>query len=426
MENLRGDYGLAYNRTMLTNHIIYNNTLPWRFDLQKAEGSYLWAADGTADGKRLIDFSSGWNVANLGWNHPEVAEAVARQTEANVYAPMWTADPMQNKYAALLTSVLPDGLDAVARATGGTEANEMAIKMARVTTGRTKIIGIRDSYHGQLFASLALGYRPEYVEALAPLVPDFIQLDYPSADRSGKTEAEALQAFREELEALLTKGDVAAILTEAGIVTGWGNTSVAPEGYLALVRKLTEQYGTLLILDEVGTGFSRCGTLFGLEKEGVVPDIVTFAKGISNGAGAIGAVVTTAKIADATYGKAKLTSTFGWNPLACAAAHKTLEIHMRDKVWEKAAADGRYLIETLREELADVPHVKTIRGIGMELGVELEGATSEGVVAAAHEQGLHLCTSASNVLQIMPPLTIERAVLDEGVAVLVNAIKQQN
>lgn len=404
---------------MLTNHIIYNSFSPWEFDLRKAEGSYIW----TADGKELIDFSSGWNVVNLGWNHPEIAEAIVQQAKNNVYAPMWTADPMQVRYAALLTDALPDGLEAVGRATGGTEANEMAIKMARAATGRSKIIGIRDSYHGQLFASLALGYRPEYVTDIAPLVPDFIQLDYPSVDRSGKPEAEAMQAFSEQLEALLSKGDVAAILTEPGIVTGWGNTSIAPTGYLAAVRKLTEQYGTLLIVDEVGTGFSRCGTLFGIEREEVVPDIITLAKGISNGAGAIGAVVTTDEIANATYGKAKLTSTFGWTPLACAAAYKTLEIHQRDKMWELAAESGQHMLDVLQKELADISHVVAVRGMGMELAIEVEGITTEPILAYAYERGLYLCRSDSQVLQIMPPLATDRAILDKGMAILVDGIR---
>jgi 4-aminobutyrate aminotransferase-like enzyme len=404
---------------MLTNRIIYNNVSPWQFDLQKAEGSHLW----TVDGKKLIDFSSGWNVTNLGWNHPEIAKAVALQVKKNAYAPMWTADAMQVQYAELLTNALPEKLSAVGRATGGTEANEMAIKMARAMTGRRKIIGIRDSYHGQLFASLALGYRPEYVADIAPLVPDFIQMDYPSIDRTGTTETEAMQRFTEQLEALLSNGDVAAIMTETGIVTGWGNTSIAPDGYLAAVRELTEKHGTLLIVDEVGTGFSRCGTLFGIDREGVVPDIMTFAKGISNGAGAIGAVVTTEEIADATYDKAKFTSTFGWTPLACAAAYKTLEIHQRDNVWEKAAEDGTYMVQSLKEALADIPQVISVRGVGMELAVELDKITAEPIRAFAHERGLHLCDSDSQVMQIMPPLTIDRAILDEGIAILVDGIK---
>ena len=213
-------------------------------------------------------------------------------------------------------------------------------------------------------------------------------------------------------------------MTEAGIITGWGSVSVAPSGYLRLIRELTQKYGVLLILDEVGTGFSRCGKLFALELDNIVPDIVTLAKGISNGAGVIAAVVTTSAIADATFAKAHLTSTFGWTPLACAAALKTLEIHQRDKVWEKSEADGKYMLSRLRNGLADHPKVKDIRGIGMELGIEVKGVSGNNIVKKALSNGLHLAETDGKTLQIMPPLTINRSTLDEGIAILVTSIKQ--
>ncbi|HSX29543.1 MAG TPA: aspartate aminotransferase family protein [Candidatus Saccharimonadales bacterium] len=402
---------------MAKNHIIYNGYSPWMFNLKKAEGSYLW----TQDDQKLIDFSSGWNVTNLGWNNSEIAEAVVAQAKTNVYAPMWTADAAQNTYAAQLTAALPKELDVVARATGGTEANEMALKMARAYTGRSKIIGFKDSYHGQSFGDLSLGYLPSYVEDIAPLVPDFIQLDYPSPDRTGTSAAESLDIFTTQLEDVLKKGDVAAILTEAGIITGWGSVSITAPGFLTVIRKMSEKYGTLLIVDEVGTGFSRCGSLFAIQTEAVTPDIITLAKGIANGAGVIGAVVTTSNIGDATYDKAKLTSTFGWTPLACAAAQKTLEIHIRDKMWEKAKADGDYALATLRQLLAGNPLVTDIRGKGMELGIALTNNAGSQVVENARKNGLHLAETG-DTLQLMPPLTIERNVLAEGIDILATTI----
>jgi acetylornithine/succinyldiaminopimelate/putrescine aminotransferase len=406
---------------MVKNHIIYNSYSPWRFDLGRAEGSFLF----TDRGKRLIDFSSGWNVANLGWNNPEVSEAVIAQINRNVYAPMWTSDRAQNEYARALTDVLPDRLSAVGRATGGTEANEMAFKMARAKTGRSRIIGIRDSYHGQSFGAIAAGFRPDYVKAIAPVVPNFTQLGYPSSDRSSLSPAAALAKFSSDLEAELTSGDVAAIITEAGIVTGWGSTSVAPRGYLQVVRDLSARHGALLILDEVGTGFSRCGKLFALELEQVTPDFISLAKGMSNGAVGIGAVVTTDEIADATYAKATLTSTFGWTPPACAAALKTLEIHQRDHVWEKAATDGAYLMRELRSQLKSTTAVKAVRGLGLEIGIELtDHIMVKDVLAKAFSLGLHIAETNEGTLQLMPPLTIERATLDEGISILVNVLSE--
>ncbi|MCE3224885.1 MAG: aminotransferase, class [Nitrospira sp.] len=406
---------------MIKNHIIYNIYLDWSFDMERAEGSYLW----TRNGQQLIDFTSGWNTTNLGWNHPEVGEAVIGQVKKNTYAPMWTADAAQNEYAALLTGALPAPLTAVGRATGGTEANEMAIKTARAFTGRTTIVGFRETFHGQSVNTLAIGFP-------GPPVHDFVQLTYPQTYRTEQSPERVLQEFADKLERVLSTRDVAAVFTEAGIITGWGSTYVAPSGYLPLIRKLTEQYGTFMILDEVGTGFSRCGSLFGMELDGVTPDIVTFAKAISNGAAPIGAMVTRDDIAEATLAKSILVSTFGWTPVACAAALRTLQIHQRDKVWEKAKRDGEYIVSRLKRELQDHPKVGNIRGIGMEIGIDIvtdkrtkehDPATVEKIVQQAFKRNLHIVCDHHSNIQLMPPLTIERTILDEGLGRLIESIK---
>jgi acetylornithine/succinyldiaminopimelate/putrescine aminotransferase len=222
---------------------------------------------------------------------------------------------------------------------------------------------------------------------------------------------------------------VAAVLTEAGVITGWGSTALAPQGYLTLVRQLTQKYGALLILDEVGTGFSRCGRLFGLQRENITPDIVTLAKGLSNGVAPIGAMVTTQEIAEKTSPLTNIYSTFGWLPVACAAAQKTLEIHQREKIWEKAEADGKYLREVLEKELNQKDKLYDIRGLGMEIGVTYLGPTvgekswADQIVETAYQKGLHLVGDHENNLQLMPPLTISRQELDIGLNILVAAIK---
>lgn len=405
---------------MLKNHIIYNCYLDWSFDVERAEGSFLW----TRNGQPLIDFTSGWNTTNLGWNHPEINEALIGQVKKNTYAPMWTADAAQNEYAALLTAALPAPLAAVGRATGGTEANEMAIKTARAFTGRKTIIGFRETFHGQSFSTLAIGFP-------GPPVQDYVQLTYPQTYRTDQPPERVLQEFAGELERALSTRDVAALFTEAGIITGWGSTYVAPRGYLPLVRTLTEQYGTLMILDEVGTGFSRCGSLFGLERDGVTPDIVTLAKAISNGAVPIGAMVTREDIAEATLGKSILLSTFGWTPVACAAALRTLQIHQRDRVWEKATRDGEHIVSRLTRELQDHPKVGDIRGLGMEIGIDIvkntstkehDAATVEKIVQQAFKRNLHIVCDHHSNIQLMPPLTIARATLDEGLTRLIESI----
>lgn len=414
---------------MIKNHITFNDISDWRFRLIKAQGSYIW----DEKGKKYIDFTSGWNVTNLGWNHPEVNEAVAKQARKNTYSLLWSTDETREELASTLVALLPKSLDSVCRATSGTEANEEAMKIARAITGRKKIIGFRDSYHGQSFGVMALGYRPEYVTAIAPLVPGILQINFPSTFTSGKNEKETLALFLEQLETILRKKDIAAIVTEAGIITGWGSTLVAPKGFLTEIRRLTKCYGTLLILDEVGTGFSRCGRLFGMELEGVVPDIATFAKGISNGAAAIGAVVVNSDLVEPVLGKTNLTSTFGWTPIACAAAKKVLEIHLRDKVWEQAAEKGKFLMKFLKEQLDDHPKVGNIRGIGMEIGVTFlkdknpktpDEDFAKLLVNKAFKKGLHIVHGGDGNIQIMPPLTTSQGVLKQGVDIFIDSINE--
>ena len=404
---------------MIENSIVYRNLKKYNFfRMGKAEGSLIW----DRDGKEYIDFTSGWNVTNLGWNHPEVAEAIKHQVDKNAQGLLWGSDSIQEEYAAKLTAALPHELDACAKATGGTEAVEEAIKVARAATGRKKIIGFKNSYHGQLFASLALGYSAESIAKIAPLVPEFVQLDFPSEAMSEESFAKFLSVF----EDALSKNDVAAVVTEPGIITGWGFTQVAPVGFLKAVRELTKKYGTLLIVDEVGTGFSRTGKLFGIEHEGVVPDMIVLAKGISNGAAAIGTVVGRSEIFEATFPYINLISTFGWTPIACAAALKTLEVHQREKTWEMAATKGDYIVEKLTPLSADGGPIAALRHKGMEIGVTVkDSATARKVIDSAFAQGLHIVVGGDNNIQLMPPLTIPQELLDKGLEILMKTLSER-
>lgn len=394
---------------MIENSIVYKNLKKHNFfRISKAEGSYIW----DKDGKKYIDFTSGWNVTNLGWNHPEIKEAMIQQANKNVQGLLWGSDPIQEEYAKALTSVLPKELDACAKATGGTEAIEESIKVARAATGRKKVAGFLNSYHGQLFASLALGYSSDKLERIRPLVPDILQLKFPTVN-------ENLEEFKKYLDEKLSNKDVAGLVTEPGIITGWGDTRLAPKGFLKVVREVTEKYGTLLIIDEVGTGFSRTGKLFGIDHENIVPDMIVFAKGISNGAAAIGTVVGKSKIFQETFPHVNLISTFGWTPIACAVALRTLQIHLRDKVWESAERKGKYIMEKLRGvEGIDV------RGMGMEIGITLKDfETAKKVVDLAFKKGLQICVGNENNIQLMPPLNIPQEILDEGLEILIKALR---
>jgi len=399
---------------MIENSIVYRNLKKYNFfRMSKAEGSLIW----DMDGKKYIDLTSGWNVTNLGWNNPEVNEAIARQTKKNVQGLLWGSDPVQEEYARKLTSALPAKLDACTKATGGTEAIEESLKIARAATGRKKIIGFKGSYHGQSFASLALGYSPQMVERIAPMVPEISQLEFPT-EKAGE---ENFKKFISDFEEILAKRDVAALVTEPGIITGWGSTLIAYPGFLKSVRGLIQKYGTLLIMDEVGTGFSRTGKLFAFEHENVVPDMLVLAKGISNGAAAIGTVVGNSELFKSTFPYINIISTFGWTPIACAAALKTLEIHQRDKIWEQAETKGKYIVEKLTPLVGK--SIVDLRAKGMEIGVGLKDAeTARKAIDVAFERGLHIVVGAEHNLQIMPPLTISQELLDEGLEILISVL----
>lgn len=413
---------------MIRNRIIYNSASNWLFDLEKASGVYIW----NSTGEKLLDFTSGWNVANLGWNNEEISHAMVEQIKKNVFVPMEAAVPVQYELAKLITDSLPKELVAVGRATGGMEANEEAVKVARVFTKRKKIIGFHHSYHGQSIETMFISHDRKETSLITSPLKDFIKMEYPSVYLFPNSEEMLLHKFESQLTGILNKEDVAAVITEAGIITGWGSTYIAPKGYLSLLRKLTKKYGTLLLLDEVGTGFSRCGKLFGMNLENVVPDIATFAKGFSNGAVPIGAMVTTQVIADKTWENTNLQSSNGWLPVSCAAAKKTLEIHLRDKVWEKADKDGEYMRNILKDEILNIDTVGDIRGFGMEIGVcfvkdkktkkqNLDLAIN--IVQTAKAKGLYIPLGDDANIQLMPPLTIERKDLDKGLEIFIKIVK---
>ncbi|HEX3082385.1 MAG TPA: aminotransferase class III-fold pyridoxal phosphate-dependent enzyme, partial [Candidatus Saccharimonadia bacterium] len=269
-------------------------------------------------------------------------------------------------------------------------------------------------------------YLPEYVKAIHPLVPDFVQLDYPTAQGDQAVDNQILERFRGQLDTALEKRDVAAIFIESGIITGWGGCRMAPAGFVETVRELTSKYGTLMVVDEVGTGFSRIGELFGINKYDAVADIATFAKGITNGAGGLGAVLSRAELVEKTIGGANYTSTFGWSPTACAAALETLKVHRRDKVWENSAAMGERMMQALRDKVSALG--ATVRGIGLEVCLDLTacsrepGALAAEIEAVCHKNGLHFIQDGDGTIQLMPACTISKTDLDAGVEILSEAV----
>jgi len=363
----------------------------------RGEGPYIW----DADGKRYLDLFSGWAVTGVGHCHPRLVEAIARQAAQLIYMPnTWYTEP-QGRLAEWIATTSFGGKCFFCNS--GAEANEGAIKLARLATAKEKykIISFENSFHGRTFAAITATAQPKYQQGFAPLVPGFSYA--PLND---------LKAVEK-----LVDGETAAILVEP--IQGEGGINVAEPEFLRALRDLCDQRGMVLIFDEVQTGVGRCGTWWGYQVPGVVPDIMTMAKQLGGGT-AIGALAAKPEVAEHLK-PGTHASTFGGNPLAAAAGCAVFEIIRDENLLENAQRMGSYLKQRMLEMKQDVPLIAEVRGEGLMIGVELT-ESGAGVASACLAKGLHINCTHGTVLRIMPPLTITREQLDEGLAVLADVL----
>ncbi len=388
----------------------------------KAAGMRVWDEDDHV----YLDFLGAYGALNLGHNPPVVLEALTRVQEL----PNLLQASLNGMTAALahnLAQVTPGQLQRTFFCNSGAEAVEGALKMARIATGRQRLLYCEGAFHGKTFGALSVTGRSKYQQPFAPLVPGCQAIPY------GDVIA---------LENELTKEDVAAFIVEP--IQGEGGVILPPEGYLRKVRELCSQYGTLLILDEVQTGFGRTGKLFACQHENVEPDILCLAKSLGGGVMPIGATVTTAKIWDQAYGtmdKALLhTSTFGGNTRAVAAGIAALNAIIEAELPRQAAEKGQYLLGKIRELGEKHGLITDIRGQGLLIGIEFskptglvdkltKGAMSKfseeylGAMVAGELLNHHRIITAytlnnPNVIRLEPPLIVTKEELDQLVQAL--------
>lgn len=400
-------------------------TVDWGhgFEVAEAHDSIIVGADG----REYIDFSSGWNVVNVGWRRPEIKNAIIRQLDRTAFRPTWCTSDCEAALARKLVSLTPGSLDVCFRATGGAEANEIALLLARAHTHKPKVLSFVSEYHGGTFGALSTNSSPDVKRCFGPMLPGFIQLPLPPCfyDPCDTLETCQRRCFT-GVQAELDKDDVAAVITEA-ILT---NSGVYRPGcyFFPELRRRCYEAGALLIIDEIGTGFGRTGRMFASEHFGVVPDVITIAKALSGGYVPIGAAITSTEIARSGEGTLD-TPTFGWTPLACAAALANIDILEKEQLCSRAADMGEYLKKELKRLLGNHRYVSAVRGFGMELAVDVvrengqkwhDGALQ--VVCRCEEMGLviELSGSSCSVL-VMPPLVIEREHVDRGMTILVDA-----
>jgi taurine--2-oxoglutarate transaminase len=403
-----------------------------------AEGRYFW----DYDGKRYLDFASQLVNVSIGHGHPKVVAAIKEQAEslATIGPPMATES--RSRLGKLLAEVTPGDLSMSFFTNGGTEANENAIKLARWYTGRHKVIVRYRSYHGATGGSITLTGDPRRWPA-EPGIPGVVRMFDPYTYRcpAGHPDPCPVCTGGPHLEEILQyegAHTVAAVLLET--VTGTNGIIVPPDGYLQSIREVCDRHGIVLICDEVMAGFGRTGKWFAVDNWNVVPDIITLAKGINSGYVPIGAMVVREPIAQwvrSRYFAGGLT--YSGHPLACASAVASIEAFQEEGIVENAAAMGEVFGRELARLQEKHPSIGDVRGLGCFWGLELvknretreplvpfngagEAAKPVGAMAKrALDHGLYLMTHW-NVCMVCPPLTITREELDEGIAILDDAL----
>jgi predicted acetylornithine/succinylornithine family transaminase len=362
----------------------------------RGAGTELWDDSGT----RYLDLLSGLAVTSLGHSHPAVAAALAEQARTLLHVSNLFRTQPGEEVAAALDVLVGDGRPAgglVFFTNSGAEANECAIKLARKVGGRGRyvVVSTYGSFHGRTLATLHATGQPAKHEAFQPLPEGFRHVAWNDLD---------------ELERAIDP-TVAAILVEP--VQGEGGVNPAPAAYLQGLRRICDERGILLVLDEVQTGLGRTGRWFGFQHAGIEPDVVTVAKALGNGT-PIGACWARAEVA-AAFQPGDHATTFGGQPLAAAAARAVLATMQAIDAPGLAAKQG----ERLGRALAGVPGITGVRGLGLLLAAELEpGLDAKDVAAACLEAGLVLNAVTSSALRLAPPLTITDAEVDEAVRIL--------
>jgi acetylornithine/N-succinyldiaminopimelate aminotransferase len=359
----------------------------------KGQGCYLH----DADGNKILDMFPGWAVSAIGHCHPKVVEALRKQADELLHIDNTFYSEPQGELAKLLSERAFGGKCFFCNS--GAEANEAALKLARLHTSQEKykFITAEGSFHGRTFATVTATAQPKYHEGFLPLLPGFVYVPF--------NDIAALEsAFSDE---------VAAVLVEP--IQGEGGINVATAEYLRAIRRLCDEKGAVMILDEVQTGMGRTGKWFGYQHFDVLPDIITMAKALGGGV-AIGAMMATEEVA-ASLVPGKHASTFGGNCLACAAGMAVIEAIEEDNLLKNAAELGRYIKDKLEQLKQKHSIIDSVRGIGLMIGVQL---TSPGkkIVDKCLEKGLRINCTNDTVLRFMPPMIATQSQIDQAVEIL--------
>jgi len=366
--------------------------------IDHGQGSYIY----DIDGNKILDMFPGWAVSGIGHCHPKVVKAIQKQAQTLLHMDNTFYTELQGKLAKLLAQRAFGGKSFFCNS--GAEANEAALKLARIHTakGKYKYITALGSFHGRTFGAMTATAQPKKFESFQPVVPGFVYVPFNDIDALKK-------AFDDE---------VAAVMIEP--IQGEGGINVATPEYMRAIRQLCDKNQAVMILDEVQTGMGRTGKWFGYQHYDVVPDIITLAKALGGGV-AIGAMMAKPNVA-ASLVPGTHASTFGGNCLACAAGVAVIEAIEEEHLIENAIKMGQYAFDKLNKLKTKHSVIDHIRGKGLMIGIQLTQPGAQ-IVAKCLEKGLRINCTQDTVLRFMPSMTVTAKQIDEAVEILDNVLK---
>ena len=352
------------------------------------------------DGNEYIDCTSGHGVANLGHAHPKVAAAIAEQ--ASTLITLFESFP-NNKRAALMQkmAMLVPGLERVFFCNSGAEAVEAALKFARISTGRVGVVATMRAFHGRTFGSLSATFNKKYRQGFEPLVPGFSHVPYNNID--------VLASSVDE--------ETAAVILE--VIQGEGGVYPADAEYIQAARRICDEHGALLIVDEIQSGFGRTGVMFAFQNFGITPDLLCCAKSLAGGV-PMGAVLIGVKVQNLTPGTHG--TTFGGNPLSCAAGLAALTAIEEEDLAGQAAEKGAYLMDKLSQ--IDSPLIRDVRGMGLMIGVELKQKVAP-YLKSLQERNILALNAGMTVIRLLPPLVITYEQIDQVVVAITDVLTSE-
>ncbi len=365
----------------------------------RGQGASLFDADGV----EYLDCSSGHGVANLGHAHPKIAEALYKQ--ASTLITLFESFPNDQRATLMekITALVP-GLNRVFFCNSGTEAVEAAFKFSRISTGRKNVVATMRAFHGRTYGSLSATFNKKYREGFEPLVPGFSHVAYNNIEALDKA----------------VNDETAVVILE--VVQGEGGVYPASAEYIQAARQICDERGALLIVDEIQTGFGRTGKMFAIQHFGVAPDLLTCAKSLAGGV-PMGAVLIGKNVKNLVPGVHG--STFGGNPLSCAAANAALDVMKEEDLPGQAEAKGKCLIEKLKK--IESPNIREVRGMGLMVGIEMKHKAAP-YIEALQEKKIIALNAGMTVIRLLPPLVISYEQIDHLVDMLteVLAVEQKD